>query len=149
MKPKYKRLIMVVVFLITFLVGSFLLLINLRNNLVFFYSPTEILEKRIPLDKKIRVGGLIKKKSLNKKITVLKGKNVEEINFIITDYNNEIFVTYIGILPDLFKEGQGVVSEGFLKNKSTFFAKKILAKHDENYMPPEVVDKIFEKEKIK
>ena len=134
MKPKYKRLIMVVVFLITFLVGSFLLLINLRNNLVFFYSPTEILEKRIPL---------------NKKITVLKGKNVEEINFIITDYNNEIFVTYIGILPDLFKEGQGVVSEGFLKNKSTFFAKKILAKHDENYMPPEVVDKIFEKEKIK
>ena len=134
MKAKHKRLFFLFFMMTTFFLGSFLLFYNLRDNLVFFYSPTDVLETKAFSNKIIRVGGLV----IN-----LNGKNVEKILFEISDNKNNISITHIGILPDLFKEGQGVVAEGFFDNtKFLFDAKKILAKHDENYMPPEVKDSL-------
>ena len=109
----------------------FIVLKSLEENVVYFLSPTEIYNKtQIPSEKKIRVGGLVKKNSIN--------KNETSVNFIITDLKNEIIVTYRGLVPNLFSEGKGVIAEGRLKDKKYFIADKILAKHDENYMPPEV-----------
>ena len=109
----------------------FFTLRSLEENVVYFLSPTEIYNKTdISLKKKIRVGGLVKINSVNKSET--------SISFIITDLNKEIIVSYNGLLPNLFSEGKGVVAEGKLKDKKYFVADKILAKHDENYMPPEV-----------
>ena len=104
---------------------------SLEENVVYFYSPTDIYNKNYTLtNKTIRVGGLVKEKSVNKKET--------SINFIITDLKNEIIISYKGLLPNLFSEGKGVIAEGKLKDKKYFVAEKILAKHDENYMPPEI-----------
>jgi len=112
----------------------FLVLQSLEENVVYFQSPSEI-KSSIELDKKkIRVGGMVKKKSIF--------INSNEVNFIITDFKNEINVIYSGAVPNLFAEGKGVVAEGFLKDKNYFRATKILAKHDENYMPPEVKEAI-------
>ena len=109
----------------------FFTLKSLEENVVYFLTPTEIYNKTdISFEKKIRVGGLVKINSVNKGET--------SINFIITDLNNEIIVSYNGLVPNLFSEGKGVVAEGKLKDKKYFIADKILAKHDENYMPPEV-----------
>ena len=109
----------------------FFTLRSLEENVVYFLSPTEIYNKTdISFEKKIRVGGLVKTNSVN--------KNETSINFIITDLNKEIFVSYNGLIPNLFSEGKGVVAEGKLKDKKYFVADKILAKHDENYMPSEV-----------
>ena len=109
----------------------FVILRSLEENVVYFFSPTEIYNKaNISFDKKIRIGGLVKKNSVS--------KNDTSINFIITDLKKEIIVSYNGIVPNLFSEGKGVVAEGKLKDKKYFIADKILAKHDENYMPPEV-----------
>ena len=109
----------------------FVILRSLEENVVYFFSPTEIYNKaNISFDKQIRIGGLVKKNSVSKKDT--------SINFIITDLKKEIVVSYNGIVPNLFSEGKGVVAEGKLKDKKYFIADKILAKHDENYMPPEV-----------
>ena len=109
----------------------FVILRSLEENVVYFFSPTEIYNKTdITLDKKIRIGGLVKKNSVS--------KNNTSVNFIITDLKKEISVSYNGIVPNLFSEGKGVVAEGKLKDKKYFIADKILAKHDENYMPPEV-----------
>ena len=112
---------------------------SLEDNLVYFFSPTEINNKiNISYHEKIRVGGLVKENSITKKET--------SINFIITDLKNEIFVSYSGSIPNLFSEGKGVIAEGKLKDKKFFIADRILAKHDENYMPPEV-SKALEKAK--
>ena len=112
---------------------------SLEENVVYFFSPTEVNNKEnISFNKTIRIGGLVKKNSINKK------KN--SINFVITDLNNEIVVSYSGSVPNLFSEEKGVVAEGKLKDKKYFIAEKILAKHDENYMPPEV-SKALEKAK--
>ena len=109
----------------------FFTLKSLEDNVVYFFSPTEIQDKSdIPFNKKIRVGGLVKMGSINREDNT--------INFIITDLKNEIIVTYNGLVPNLFSEGKGVVAEGKLNDKKYFIADKILAKHDENYMPPEV-----------
>jgi len=109
----------------------FIVLRSLEENVVYFFSPTEIYNKaNISFDKQIRIGGLVKKNSVS--------KNDISINFIITDLKKEIVVSYNGIVPNLFSEGKGVVAEGKLKDKKYFVADKILAKHDENYMPPEV-----------
>jgi len=109
----------------------FFTLRSLEENVVYFLSPTEIYNKTdISFKKKIRVGGLVKINSIN--------KNETSISFIITDLNKEIIVSYNGLVPNLFSEGKGVVAEGKLKDKKYFVADKILAKHDENYMPPEV-----------
>jgi len=115
----------------------FLVLQSLKENVVYFQSPSEI-KSLIELDrKKIRVGGMVKDKSIF--------INSNEVNFIITDFKNEINVIYSGAIPNLFAEGKGVVAEGFLKDKNYFTATKILAKHDENYMPPEVKEAIGDK----
>ena len=108
----------------------FLILKSLEENVVYFKSPTEIKNLSELTKKKVRVGGMVKKNSLE--------VSAKEINFIITDYKNEIKVTYSGIVPNLFEEEKGVVAEGFIQDRKFFVAKKILAKHDENYMPPEV-----------
>ena len=116
--------------LFSIILSVFLILKSLKNNVVYFQSPSEIKSLRELDKKKIRVGGMVKEQSIN--------INSNEIKFIITDYKNEINVTYSGAVPNLFSEGKGVVAEGFLKDKNYFLATKILAKHDENYMPPEV-----------
>ena len=109
----------------------FLILKSLEENIVYFFSPTEIYDKsNISLNKKIRIGGLVKEESIKKDQTSIK--------FIITDLKNEIIVSYNGSVPNLFSEGKGVIAEGQLKDKKYFVADSILAKHDENYMPPEV-----------
>jgi len=116
----------------------FIVLRSLEENVVYFFSPTEIYNKEsISIDKNIRVGGLVKKDSVS--------KNGTSINFIITDLKREIIVSYNGLLPNLFSEEKGVIAEGKLKDKKYLIASKILAKHDENYMPPEV-SKALEKQ---
>ena len=122
-------------FLILFFAAAamiiFIVLRSLEENVVYFLSPTEIYNKtNITFDKTIRIGGLVKMNSIS--------KNETSISFIITDLKKEIIVSYEGIVPNLFSEGKGVVAEGKLKDKKYFVANKILAKHDENYMPPEV-----------
>tara|TARA_Y100000590_G_C15575320_1_gene960212 strand:- start:367 stop:786 length:420 start_codon:yes stop_codon:yes gene_type:complete len=130
-KKVKSRIFFLLIFLILAIILIFFVLKSLEKNLVYFYSPTEIYNKtNISFNTKIRVGGLVKDKSIVKKGNA--------INFVITDLKNEIIVTYNGIVPNLFSEGKGVVAEGKLKDKKYFIAKKILAKHDENYMPPEV-----------
>ena len=116
----------------------FIILKSLEENVVYFFSPTEIYNKSdISFGKKIRLGGLVKEGSTSKKETTM--------NFIITDLKNEIFVSYSGLVPNLFSEGKGVVAEGKLRDKKYFVADKIMAKHDENYMPPEVEAALKEK----
>ena len=138
MKLKTQRLLKVSSLLIIFLIGCFILFYNLKNNLVFFFSPSEILEKEISSIENVRLGGMVKKGSVKKKETEMGEKKVQETIFTITDFEKEIAVYYIGILPDLFSEGQGVVVEGNLINENKFNARIVLAKHDENYMPPEL-----------
>ena len=116
--------------LITVVLSVFLIVKSLEENVVFFKSPTEIKALSEINEKKIRIGGMVKKDS----ISIIS----KEINFVVTDFKNEIYVTYSGAVPNLFSEGKGVVAEGYLKDRSFFNANKILAKHDENYMPPEV-----------
>ena len=109
----------------------FLILKSLEENVVYFFSPSEIYEKpNISLNEKIRIGGLVKEDSIS--------KEQNSIKFIITDLKREIIVSYNGLVPNLFSEGKGVIAEGKFKDKRYFIADKILAKHDENYMPPEV-----------
>ena len=125
------RVFFLFIFLLFAALIIFFTLKSLKENVVYFLSPTEIYNKSdISLNKKIRLGGLVKEGSINKSETT--------INFIITDLKNEIIVSYSGLLPNLFSEGKGVVAEGKLRDKKYFVADKILAKHDENYMPPEV-----------
>ena len=138
MKLKTQGLLKVSSLLFIFLVGCSILFYNLKNNLVFFFSPTEILEKEISSKENVRLGGMVKKGSVKKKEIEIELKKVQETVFTVTDFENEISVYYIGILPDLFSEGQGVVVEGNLINKNRFKAELVLAKHDENYMPPEL-----------
>ena len=129
-KPRFNFL--VIILALTTL-ALFFIFKSLEKNIVYFLSPTEIYEKEdILLKEKIRIGGLVKKNSVVKYETSTK--------FIITDLKNEIFVSYSGTVPNLFSEGKGVVAEGKLKDKNFFIADRILAKHDENYMPPELKD---------
>ena len=128
-KVKFRFLFVLLVLLILSL-SAFLILESLEENVVYFKSPTEVKNLSEIDKKKIRIGGMVKKES------VLIKEN--DLKFIVTDLKNEINVIYSGVIPNLFEEGKGVVAEGFLKDKSLFLATKILAKHDENYMPPEV-----------
>ena len=114
----------------------FLVFKSLEENVVYFKSPTEIKNLTELTAKKIRVGGMVKEKSIN--------VNQSEVNFVITDFKNELIVNYSGSVPNLFEEGKGVVAEGFLKDRNFLTAVKILAKHDENYMPPEVKEALKE-----
>ena len=124
------RFLFILLILITLVLTVFLVIKSLEENVVYFQSPSEIKEISELDKKKIRVGGMVKKSSIF--------FTSNEVKFIITDFKNEINVTYSGAIPNLFEEGKGVVAEGFLKDRNFFSATKILAKHDENYMPPEV-----------
>ena len=124
------RFFFVLLILITLVLSIFLILRSLKENVVYFQSPSDIKILSEVDKKKIRIGGMVKKNSISIK--------EKKLNFIITDLKNEINVIYSGVVPNLFEEGKGVVAEGYLKDKSFFLATKILAKHDENYMPPEV-----------
>ena len=128
-KVKLRALFLIALILSLTLI-VFLVLNSLKENVVYFLSPTEIKTLNEVKKDKIRVGGMVKKSSIN----IIN----DEIIFIITDFQNEINVTYSGLVPNLFQENKGVVAEGFLKDKNYFKATKILAKHDENYMPPEI-----------
>ena len=124
------RFLFVSTILLILILTVFLVLKSLEENVVYFQSPSEIKSLTELTNNKIRVGGMVKKNSIS--------MNSNEVNFIITDFKNEINVTYSGAVPNLFEEGKGVVAEGVLKDRNFFLATKILAKHDENYMPPEV-----------
>ena len=130
-KKARSRLSIFIVLLFLSIIAIFFIFKSLEKNIVYFFSPTEIYNKSdISFNKTIRIGGLVKKNSIK--------KDNKFIIFTITDLKNEIIVSYEGIVPNLFSEGKGVVAEGKLKDKKYFVANKILAKHDENYMPPEV-----------
>ena len=131
------RFLFVTLILVALILTVFLILKSLEENVVFFQSPTEIKTLSELDTNKIRVGGMVKKNSIN--------INSDEVNFIITDFKNEINVSYSGAVPNLFAEEKGVVAEGFLKDRNFFSATKILAKHDENYMPPEVKEALEDK----
>ena len=131
------RFFFILLVLITLILSVFLILKSLEENVVYFKSPSDIKTLSEANKNKIRVGGMVKKNSISIK--------EKKLNFIITDFENEINVSYSGAVPNLFSEGKGVVAEGYLKDKSFFLATKILAKHDENYMPPEVKAALEEK----
>ena len=130
------RFLFVLLILVTLILSIFLILRSLEENVVYFQSPSEIKVLAEIEKKKIRVGGMVKNNSI-----LIEAKSIK---FVITDFKNEINVTYSGVIPNLFSEGKGVVAEGYLKDKNFFLATKILAKHDENYMPPEVEEAIKE-----
>jgi len=124
------RILFISLLLISVILSIFLVLKSLEENVVYFLSPTEIKNLSEINNKKIRIGGMVKSQSI-----II---NSDKVIFIITDFKNEISVSYSGLVPNLFEEGKGVVAEGFLKDRNFLVADKILAKHDENYMPPEV-----------
>ncbi len=139
MKPKHKRLLIVLASLISIFAGTFILLNNFRDNLIYFYPPADI--AAMPADKlqklvkkQVRVGGMVKEGSLRKSGEL-------DYNFTLTDFKNDLEVSYHGLLPPMFREGQGVVAQGNLvenDGKASFTAKQLITKHDEKYMPPEI-----------
>ena len=131
------RILFLVALILSIILTIFLILKSLEENVVYFLSPTEVKSLNELTQDKIRIGGMVKENSID--------ISSEKINFVITDFNNEINVMYSGLVPNLFQENKGVVAEGFLKDKNYFKAEKILAKHDENYMPPEIKEKLGEK----
>ncbi len=131
------RFFFVTLVILILVFSIFLILKSLEENVVYFQSPSEIKNISEIESRKMRIGGMVKKNSIS--ITS------DEVNFVITDLKNEINVVYSGVVPNLFEEGKGVVAEGYLKDKNFFIASKILAKHDENYMPPEVKAALEEK----
>ena len=131
------RILFISLLLISVILSLFLILKSLEENVVYFLSPTEIKNLTEIKNKKIRIGGMVKEGSI-----VIDSENIK---FVVTDLKNEINVIYFGQVPNLFAEGKGVVAEGFLKDKSFLIAEKILAKHDENYMPPEVAESLKDK----
>ena len=134
-KKVKKRASLLAITILVSVTGIFFILQSLNKNILYFKSPTDIKNNQnINFDKKIRVGGMVKKNSL-----IIKE---EEIKFIITDFNNELNISFSGTVPNLFSEEKGVVAEGKLQDKTFFIADRILAKHDENYMPPELKDMI-------
>jgi cytochrome c-type biogenesis protein CcmE len=138
MTPKRKRLWLVVGSLAVLGFAATLVLTALNDNIVFFYSPTQIAEKQIPPERRFRMGGLVEAGS------VKKSADSQETRFRVTDTHKTVDVVYRGLLPDLFREGQGVVAEGSLGADGVFVAREVLAKHDENYMPPEVAKALKE-----
>tara|TARA_B000000460_G_scaffold42737_1_gene26538 strand:- start:319 stop:738 length:420 start_codon:yes stop_codon:yes gene_type:complete len=131
------RALFLVILLSSIVLTIFLVLKSLEENVVYFLSPTDVKSLNELNQDKIRIGGMVKDNSIN--------INSDKINFIITDFENEINVVYSGLVPNLFQENKGVVAEGVLKDKNYFKAEKILAKHDENYMPPNMKEKLGEK----
>jgi len=131
MKPRHKKMA-IIAFSVVALTGAAILVLNVfQSNLVFFFSPSQVVAKEAPVGKSFRIGGLVEEGSVKRQ------GNSTTVNFAITDTAETIKVVYTGILPDLFKEGKGVVAQGKIANDGVFYADEVLAKHDENYMPPE------------
>ena len=131
MSLRFQRLILILLTLIMLGAALLLILFNSKKNIVFFYTPTELLVNNITLDKKVRIGGYVKQSSFIEKA-------LNDYEFKITDNTSELLVFYKGMLPDLFREGQGTVIEGFLDKNNNIVASKVYAKHDENYMPASI-----------
>ena len=134
MTPRKKRILVVCMMIAGISVAALLILTAFEKNLMYFYSPTEIINGEAPQSRSFRIGGLVVSD------TVIRNPDDLKVSFVLTDTVNEIKVIYDGILPDLFREGQGIVANGKLKSENVFVADEVLAKHDENYMPPEVAD---------
>lgn len=134
MKPRTKRAVAIAAAVVTVGVAVGLVLNAFQSNLVFFFTPTQVASKQAPIDRNFRIGGLVEEGSVKRQADALR------VNFKVTDGAQTIPVTYVGILPDLFKEGKGVVAEGRLNADGLFTAAQVLAKHDENYMPPEAAE---------
>lgn len=134
MKPRHKRLALIGIGLAGLGIGTALVLNAFQSNLVFFFSPTQVAAREAPVQKAFRIGGLVERGSVKREDDGL------TVRFVVTDLANSTKVVYNGILPDLFKEGKGVVAQGKLDADGVFRADQVLAKHDENYMPPEVAD---------
>ncbi|MFP5349122.1 MAG: cytochrome c maturation protein CcmE [Gammaproteobacteria bacterium] len=130
MKPRHKRLALIATGVVGLSVAALFVANAFRSNLVFFYSPTEVYSGKAPVDRTFRIGGMVENGSVKRSPDGLK------VEFVVTDLNQRLVVQYQGLLPDLFREGQGVVAQGRLQDR-TFVAREVLAKHDENYMPPE------------
>ena len=137
MTRRRRRMTLIIAGLATLSVAALLVLTALEDSIVFFYSPSDVVEKNVPSHQTIRVGGLVADES------VTRGEN-DLVGFTVTDGVETVVVRYRGALPDLFREGQGVVVEGQFNDERTFVADSVLAKHDENYMPPEVMDALKE-----
>ena len=131
MSLRFQRLILILLTLIILSAALLLILFNTKQNIVFFYTPSELLENNIPLDKKLRIGGYVKKSSFIE-------KSLNNYEFKITDNTNDLLIFYKGMLPDLFREEQGIVVEGFIDTNNNIVASKVYAKHDENYMPSSI-----------
>ena len=134
MKPRTRRAVAIAAGVVIVGVAVGLVLKAFQSNLVFFFTPTQVASKQAPLDRNFRIGGLVEEGSVKRHADALR------VNFKVTDGAQTIPVTYVGILPDLFKEGKGVVAEGKLGADGLFTASQVLAKHDENYMPPEAAE---------
>ena len=134
MSPRKKRILMVFAILVGISISVILILTAFEKNLMYFYSPTEIINGDAPKTRSFRIGGLVVTDS------VIRNSDDLKVSFILTDTINEVKVIYEGILPDLFREGQGIVANGKLQSDNIFIAEQVLAKHDENYMPPEVAE---------
>ena len=146
MKTRHQRIVFIVVSLAALGLAAYLVLGAFRNNLVFFFSPTQIATKEAPVGRTFRIGGLVQNGTLTRESDGL------TVHFTVTDTANSIPVVYKGILPDLFKEGRGCVAQGRVGSDGTFYADQIMAKHDENYMPPEAaraLDQAKDMEKVK
>ncbi len=131
MSLRFQRLILILLTLAMLAAATLLILFNTKQNIVFFYTPSELLENKIALDKKLRIGGYVKKSSFVE-------KSINNYEFRITDNSNDIVIFYKGILPDLFREEQGIVVEGLIDKNNNIVASKVYAKHDENYMPASI-----------
>ena len=134
-----QRLYVVLSILLGTALASFLVFKGLSENINLFYSPSDLKKKNISVDDLIRVGGMVKKDSINKE------NNSLRVSFVVTDFEEDLVITYQGILPDLFSEEAGIVAKGKLNNEGIFIASEVLAKHDENYMPPEVAKTLKDK----
>ena len=135
MSLRFQRLVLILITLVILGTAVLLILFNTKKNIVFFYTPTELIEKKITSGNKVRIGGYVKDSSL-KKISL------NQYEFKITDNENDLSIFYEGILPDLFREGQGTVIEGLIENQSTIKALRVYAKHDENYMPASIKEEL-------
>ncbi|MBP8087824.1 MAG: cytochrome c maturation protein CcmE [Polaromonas sp.] len=131
MKPRHRRLVLIALAVSAFAGAAALILNAFQSNMVFFFSPTQVAEKAVPQAQDFRLGGLVEEGSL------IKNSHDLGVRFVVTDLVHKVPVTYTGLLPDLFKEGKGVVAQGKLGPDGVFRAEEVLAKHDENYMPPE------------
>ena len=143
MKPRHKRLILVVIALAILGLGATFVLKAFRSNLVFFYTPTEVFAGQVPQGQAFRIGGMVLEDSLQR------NEDGVTVRFAVTDTIENVPVQYTGILPDLFQEGKGVVAQGRMDPKGIFVADQVLAKHDENYMPPEAAEALERAKKIK